>query len=204
MARFVRFSGDPRRCSHGLDLDGRLAKAHLVQDGAWVDDLRGREDAATRSSADAVDGAEKALVEPPIVADPVMNAAAVLQEIRKLVREVSSDEGLVRAVVLLGAVDAGARPVPDLAVAVPRTHEEGRLAVLCVEDQDALRLVEPRQVEEVRVLPVLVLDVVVPHEDRGRGKNGHGRRRGGGHRVEKRGAAVGPGFAIVRGHRLAV
>ena len=64
---------------------------------------------------------------------------------------------------LRGRGRAGARTASILRSAASRTS-------------DALRLVEAGQVEEVRVLPVLVLDVVVADED-GRGReHGDGRR----------------------------
>ena len=79
---------------------GRLAQAHLVEDRARIDDLGRREDAAARARADPVDGGEEPLVEAAIVADAVVDAAAVLQEIRQLLLEIADDEGLVGSEVL--------------------------------------------------------------------------------------------------------
>ena len=86
---------------------------------------------------------------------------------RQLARELVDRERVVGAEVLLRAVDAGARSVPDLALGIARPHEHRRLRLrFAVEDEHGLRLVEAGQVVEVGVLPVLVLDVVVADRER--------------------------------------
>src|SRR5438874_1254267 len=64
--------------------------------------------------------------------------------------------------------------IPPLVAPIARADEHRRLlARVGVEDEDALRLVEPRHVKQIRVLPVFVIDVVVSRVDGGRGENGY-------------------------------
>jgi hypothetical protein len=99
----------------------------------------------------------------------------VLQVVGKARGELADGERGVRAEVADGSLDTGPRPVPHLALGVARPHEESH-AVVGVprrEDEHRLGLVESGQVIEVGILPVLVLDVVVPDGDRGRGEHHH-------------------------------
>ena len=160
--QLVRLARDARRRAHRLELDGRLAQAHLVEDRARVHDLGRRGDAecadgrargrwrraAGRRSGGCRRGGSR-------------RACWFCSRFGSF----SSSSAMTKASSAprrLGAVDArrAARPRPR-----DRGRAGGRrassLRVLRVEHEHALGLVEPRQVEEVRVLPVLVLDVVV-------------------------------------------
>ena len=141
-----------------------LDEAHLVEDGAGVDDgltagaCRDAPCARMRASCRTIWSVEVGVA----VAETVVEAARAVESSRELFAELRDGERGVRAVSLFRALDAGAPAVPDLALGVARADEE-RVLVLGVrgrDDGDGLGLAEAREVVEVRVLPEAVLRVV--------------------------------------------
>jgi hypothetical protein len=114
----MSFSRDARRGPHRFDFARRLAKAHLVQDDARVDELRRGDDPQSLARADAIDGREEALVEAPVRSKAMVDAAAVLEEGGQLFVDFRDGEGLVGTVDLPGTVHPGAVAVPDLPLAI--------------------------------------------------------------------------------------
>jgi hypothetical protein len=99
-----------------------------------------------------------------------VQALHVAQVVRQALGELGDRERCIGAEALDGALDAGARTVPGLAlrIAWPNEHDAALFRLRLAQEQHAVRLVEARQVVEVAVLPEVVLDVVVANGD-GRG-----------------------------------
>jgi hypothetical protein len=153
----------PRGAAHDLDLVLGLDEAARVERLGEVDDRARPEHPEALTSSHHVARREHARVHPRIATERVVEAPRVLEVARKLRVEVSDRKGCVGVEITLGALDAGARPIPRLALGVARSDEqhEAVLAMHPAEHRDRLRLVVAREVEEVRVLPVRMLDVVV-------------------------------------------
>ena len=120
-----------------------------------------------------VERPEDLVVERAVRAEPVDEPFVVLQVARAGCAPSSAIGNAASAPSRRGAFDASARSVPDLALGIARAHEEHRLVlrVLGRQNEHGLGLVEAGQVEEVGVLPVLVLDVVVADRNRRRRKD---------------------------------
>ncbi len=172
-----------------------------MEDLARVDNLRRPGEPHPRAGARAVDGAQHFVVEGAIAAETVVKAAFVLEELRELLLELGDDVALVGTELRLRAVQARPRTVPDLALGIARAHEQRSLLVVATQDQRALRLVEAGDVEEVRVLTVLVVDVAISRKDRGRREHGHGVAVPTlGHRLAERGTSPREELAIAVAH----
>ena len=83
--------------------------------------------------------------------------------------------GAVGAEALPGPLDTGPASVPDLPLPVPGPDEQHVLLVGGgrVDEHDRVRLVEPGEVVEVRVLAERVLNIVVAGHLSGRRDQGH-------------------------------
>ena len=184
----MRVAGDARRGLHRVEVLRPLEQPHLVEDRRRVRDLGRPEDARTRTTPRRVEPFEHAIVEAAVTPEPVIEALAVGQKLRQLRLELVDRERLVGPVLRLGAIDPGARAIPDLSLGIASTHEHGGRLVFgfrrCGEHEDALRLVEPREVEQVRVLSVLVVHIVVSYVSRRRRKDRQGRFARGRHRCD--------------------
>jgi hypothetical protein len=103
--------------------------------------------------------------------------------------ELADGERGVGAKVFHGAVDTRPRAVPHFAFGIARPNEKDDLVlwVFAGQHQHRLRLVEPREVIQVRILPIFVLHVVISNGDGG-GGNDHD---GTGHLAHQGPAAVG-------------
>ncbi len=108
----------------------------------------------------AADEGHEPLRERVVPPDRVPGLRRLLEEARQLPLEILELESGVRPVALDGALDAGARAHPELALGVMRADEEDE-ALLGVGREHAhrLRLGEAGHVREVAVLPVGVEDV---------------------------------------------
>src|SRR5213083_2643471 len=108
----------------------------------------------------AADEGHEPVRERVVPPDRVPDLRRLLEEARQLPLEILELEGGVRPGALDGALDAGARAHPELALGVARADEEDE-ALLQVGREHAhrLRLGEAGHVREVAVLPVGVEDV---------------------------------------------
>jgi hypothetical protein len=176
------------RVAHGLDvgvaadltgttlprqLGGRAAQAQLVDDRARILDPHRRREAAAAGGAELDGQADHAGVEGRI-AESVVDRRPVDRVLAQLGVELIDRVRRVGAVVGDRALHTRPMAGPDLHLAVPRTHEQDvpLLAVGRVEHRDGVRLVEPREEEEIGVLPEGVVYVVVAHGLRGGGDDG--------------------------------
>ena len=91
------------------------------------------------------------------------------EQARKLGAELPDGKRSVGAEFRHGALDAGPRPVPDLALGIawPNEQHEARVG-FASQHGNAVGLVETRQEVEIGVLPPLVLHVVVAQRKRRR------------------------------------
>jgi hypothetical protein len=111
-----------------------------------------------------------------VEAEGIVETVGALEQLGELRVELLDQEGLVRAVLSLRAVDARPDAVPRLAVAVALAHEHhhGGRRVAGTQEQRRLGLAEAGQVPEVAVLAVVEVRVVAA--DRlGRGEEQGGR-----------------------------
>jgi hypothetical protein len=139
-----------------------------------IDERARPEHAEALPAADEITRAEHTRVHARIATERVVQAPRVLEVARQLRVELADRKGRVRVEVRLGPLDARARPVPRLSLRVACAHEEhvAMLVVHAAQHRDRFRLVVAREVEEVRVLPEGVLDVVVPDVHRRRRDHG--------------------------------
>ncbi len=170
----VRAGGDPGRLPHHVHLDLRLEQSHVVQYVIESDYFLRRMPSVTGLSPQTVDPPDDALIEIGVHAHLVINAGAVLEQARKDVVEIRYRESVIRAVVTAGSGRAGALPIPGLPRGIAVAHEQDVLRLFPAGNQDCNRfgLAEARQIEEVAVLTVRVLDVVVTVTNRCRGQDG--------------------------------
>ncbi len=167
----MRVARDRGGLSHRVELVVRLVEAHLVEESRGVDDLRRPRNPSTGTRTRRVERGDHLVVERAIFAEAEHEPIVALEIVRQPRGELVHRKGRVGTEVADRSLDACARAVPHFALRVARSDEEHRvvLGMRARQDEHRVRLVEPGQIEEVRVLPVLVLDVVVP--------NRHGRRR---------------------------
>ena len=99
---------------------------------------------------------------------------------------------MVGAKIGLGSVDSGARSVPDFATRVARAHEEGEPPLGPIDHHDALGFVESGEIEKIRILTVIVLDVVVANADRRRGQESHRGWNASCHEIKRARSGAGP------------
>jgi hypothetical protein len=137
-------------------------------------------DRRSRWARGRCDRGEHAVVHRPIPAEPVVQPVAAHHVLGQLGREVGDREGRVRPENGLRAIDPSAITIPLLALGIARPDEqdEAMVGVGRGEHHHGLRLDEARQVVDVGVLAIVVLDVVVADRGRRGGQDHHGRRAG--------------------------
>jgi hypothetical protein len=165
----VRFFCDLRRRSHRVEILGRLDQTHLVNDRTWVEHFGRPHDPMTSTRARLVDRRENFVVKRSIASKPKIKPFRVLHQRRQMFFELVDRVRLIGAVLRLYAVDTRTRSVPNLTLRIARSHEHRRLR--STKHENAVRLVEPGQIEEIRVLPVIVIDVIVANVNRRRREN---------------------------------
>ena len=164
----VRALGQLDRPAHHAHLRPALVEPHLVHAGVQVHQL-GR---VRRAGAKPLEPAEHPRVEPGVLAHRVPDVRAVLQEAGQDLVDVVDGKRVVRAVSLAGALEARPRPVHPLLARIPLAAEEQVLAGLAARQEQGhrLRLRKPREIEEVAVRAVGVLDIAVAARHRGGGR----------------------------------
>src|ERR1700722_9525515 len=161
---YVRAAGDLAGAAHQTELAAALEQPHVVQHMIERDELLRRMRAHARLRAQRIDPADHVLVELLRQAHGVVDARALLHQPGQNLVDIGDRKGVVSAVILNCARGTGALAVPDLALAITLAHKQDVFRRPTPGDQHRhrLRLVKAGQVEEIAVLPVVVLDVVVP------------------------------------------
>ena len=164
----VRGAGDLRRAAHGGELGPALGEAHFVQGVVEGHEFVRRAHAVLALRPQAVDPADHALVELRVRAHGVEDARSALDQARQDLVDVADRESVVGAEVADCALGPRPCPVPGLPRRVAVAHEQQILALRPAgnEHGNRVRLGEGRQVIEVAVGAVVVLDVVVAHPHR--------------------------------------
>ena len=161
----VRAHGDAGRLAHRVHFRARLEQAHVVQQVVERDELLRRLHAAARLRLrlQPVDPADDALIELLVHAHRVVDARAVLHQARQDVVDVGDRERVVGAVVARRSLGPGAPTVPRLARRIALAHEQHVLRLRAAGDQhrDRLGLGEAREVVEIAVGAVVIVDVAV-------------------------------------------
>ena len=159
----VGVPGDRSRPAHRRDFISTFAEPHFVKVDGGVDDRLGRVHTTTAPSAEVIQAIEDDRIRLAVLSETIVKSIDVAEVVRELLCELFDGIRSVRTEVCNRAFQPGARTVPDLPLAFLWANEEDHLVLLVLigEQQQALGLVEPRQVEEVAVLPVRVPDVVV-------------------------------------------
>src|SRR5205823_13846254 len=106
------------------ELGGLLAEPHLVQEVARLADGGGPGAGARLHLLRAADEGHEPLRERVVPPDRVPDLRRLLEETRQLPLEILELESGVRPVALDGALDAGARAQPELALGAARADEE--------------------------------------------------------------------------------
>ena len=120
--------------------------------------------------------ADHALVEIEVHAHRVVNAPAALEQARQDVVDVADRKSIVGAVITHRTVGTGATTVPGLAGGITVAHEQDVFGLLATGNQHrhCLGLVEAREVVEIAVRPIVVMDVAVALTLGRRGDDGDG------------------------------
>src|SRR6202790_1306115 len=120
--------------------------------------------AAARLRAQRIDPADHPLVELLVQTHRVVHPRALLEQSGQNLVDIGDRKGVVGAVILDRARGARALAIPDLAFAVAFAYEQHIFRHRTPGDQyrHCIRLIEAAQVVKVAVLPVVVLDIVVP------------------------------------------
>ena len=161
---------DGRRLSHDLQLRLALAQSHLVKVRRRIDDGLRSAHTSSRAPAEEVQTVEDLRIRVSVLCQSVVQPLHVANVVGELASELLDGERSIGAEILHCAFHASPRPVPDLPFGLPRPHEEDHFVLLMLigQYQQALRLAEPREVIEVAILSVGMLDVVVAQRE-GRG-----------------------------------
>ena len=155
--------GNLGRPAHRLDFLAALVHPHLVhvmRDGMQ---LVGRVHAGARLARHAVQPAEQALVEVLVAPHRVIDALLVLDQPRQDVVEIGDRKGVVRAVQLAGALEAGAAAMPGLRFRVLFAAEQDVFALRAIGDQHHHRLGfgKSGEVVDIAVRTVGIIDVAI-------------------------------------------
>jgi hypothetical protein len=159
----VRADRDLRRPPHHSRLGPTLVETHVVQRVIERDEFLWTVDAVLGLPLQRVHPADHALVELRMRTHRVVDAFAPLDQPGQDVVDVADRKRVVGAVVAHRAFGACATSVPGFARRVAIPHEEDVLGLLASGNQHrhSLGLVETRQVVEVAVGAIVVVDVAV-------------------------------------------